>query len=671
MLPIHFVLADDAEGHIDYEDKFTDSYEAAERHNQRPEEAHGEVYEEGHGTAYENGTISQEHQDTSASVEEGHQHQQREHEVEREVNIDEGEEGAVGDFTGHPAWEQEAPKGGTTDVAAATEAPVSVLSQKHMFWFPSEAFQEEGHSVSPNPVTQITERPPGIQSEESKENGSQEMHHHQNPIDSDDHEHGSDHYDDHEADDVDDHDDNHHDDHDDTTEGDEEGHDDHLKHYIHTQRDDLDRWDHHRNQDDHDNHYDMGEHEDDRGYIHYGNRGNDDQDDPYDEEESYENHEDVTEDQDDNDQEHIDGAKEPPDHDDHVDSEEHYGHAEDDNDHDDRDNHEDRENHDDRDDHNNHNDHNDDNDDRDEHDDREDYNDHDEHDDHGDHDDHRDHNDHDDKHNHDDHDDDSYPDIHDGLDDLHDHEHKDHDNYEDNDSHEDIKDGQHVILSIARDDEQKAPTDETWLDGYPVVATEIENGNSEMERPEAGEKETAKLPDKVSEAEILSETEAPKSPTREPVSKLGGVQEMWPGLIPTTATSSESDTLDSHRAAPTHLTKQPFIQQNPLPPVHPGDIVTEEHSMPNLPGESGERTEMEGEMGEAICTGENCPPPTPSNQGPKVAVSIVVACLIAIAVMVGVWCYQRQQQKSSVYEMNGKRQSQSRNSQQIEMQQKV
>lgn len=562
------------------------------------------MYEEVHGASYQGGKMSQEHQETSFNVEEGHQDQHREHEVgaevttrkfERVVEGEKEEERAVEDFIGHPMWEQEQGEV-TNDVAASTEAPVSLLSQKHLFWFPSEAFQEEGHSVSTNPVTEITQRASGVQSEESKENESQERHHHQNPIDADDHDHKPDNYDDHDTDDQDDHADSHHDNQDDRdSHQDEDEHDDHVTHYIPAQRDDLDGRGRHENHDDHDDHYDMGEHE------------------------SYEDHEDVTEDHGDDDQEHPDGSKEHLEHDDHDDGEEHYDHEEDDNDH---------------------------------------YTDHE------------------------------------------DHEHDDHNSY--HDSHEDVDDSpHHIIFSIARGERQnstqkgggggKATTDETWLDGYPVVAAEVENGDSTTERVRPKDRErgaVVKITDKSNEVDTrrpvpyTSLPEVPQSPTMEPTLEQGRVEEMWPGFIHTAAPSpdrlqpsdSPADT-DTQQAAPTHswlgdLTEHPFIDHDPAPPVHDGDILIEEHTMHNLPGESGERGEMEGEMGETICKGENCPPAS-SSRGPKVAAIIVVVCVIATAVIIGVWCYRRQQQKSSVYEMNGKGQSQTRPSQQIEMQQKV
>ncbi|XP_040908501.1 sushi domain-containing protein 5 [Toxotes jaculatrix] len=629
---VQICVKDETESQVDYEDKFTDSYGERERHSERPEEAHSKVYEEVHGTSYPEGMRSQEQQETSfgIEVEDEHQDQHGQQEAGGELigrkyegvadGVEKDEERAAEGFIGHPRWEQERREVVRIDAAAVTEAPVSLLSQKHMFWFPSEAFQEEGHPVSTNPVTQTTQRASGAQSEESKEHESQERDHHQHPVDVDDHDHGRERDDDHDVDDQDDHDNSHHDIHEDShhddqddrdSHQDEDDHDDHVKPYIPAQHDDMERQDRHEKHDDgHNDHYDMGEHEDDR--VRYGSQEYDDRDDTYDEHESYEDHEDVTDDRDAVDQEHPEGSKEHPDHDDHDDGEEHYDPEEDDND--------------------------------------------------------------------------RYTD-HDDLD------HDDHDRYDDHDSHEDDDDGhQRVIFSIATDERQnvtqrgaggKATTDETWLDGYPVVPEETEKGDSTTDRP--------------NEVEIrrpVSYTSLPKEqepPTMEPEERR--VVKVWPGFIPTSApypdhlepsdSPSYSDTLDydTQQVAPTHswqrdLTEHPFPNYGPAPPVHDGDILTGEegkHTVHSLPGETGERGEMEGEMGETICTGDDCPPrpPSSSSQGPKVAAIIVAVCAVAAAVVVGVWCYRRQQQKSSMYEMNGKGQSQIRQGQQIEMQQKV
>ncbi|KAM6903880.1 uncharacterized protein susd5 [Lycodopsis pacificus] len=635
---VEMCVKDETESPVDYEDKFTDSYGEAERHAERPEEAHGEVYEEAHRAAYPDEGRSQEQQETSftVEVEKQHQDQHREHDVEGEVigrKYEGAEEGAekdddraVEDFISHPRWEQERREVVKTD--AATEAPVSLLSQKHLFWFPSEAFQEEGHPVSTNPVTQTTQRAPGAQSEESEERDSQETLHHPRPVDVDDHDDERDGYDDPDTDDGDDHDDSNHEEldaHDDSHHDDLDDHDsrqeedgDHVKHYIPAQHDDLDRRDRHEDHYDHDDHYDMGEHKEGRDRVRSR-----EYDETYDVRESYEEHDNVTDDRVADDREHPDGSEEHPDPDDR---EEHYDPEEDD--------------------------------------------------------------------------DDRYTDHHD-------HEHDDHDGYDDHDSHEDDIDGhQHVIFSIAADEHQngtqkgaegEAATDDTWLDGYPVVSEETEIGDSTTERVRPEDTERGAVvgaADRPNEVEIrgpgpyTSLPEVAESPTTMPALNQAGAEEMWPGFIPSAAPSqpsdspSYSDTLDydTQQAAPTHfwqgdLTEHPFLDHGPVPPMRDGDdVVMEEHTLHNLPGETGERGEMEGDMGEAICTGDNCPPrpPSSSSRGPTVAAIIVALCAVATAVIVGVWCYRRQQQKkSSVYEMNGKGQSQTRQGQQIEMQQKV
>uniref|UniRef100_A0A8D3AF69 Sushi domain containing 5 n=1 Tax=Scophthalmus maximus TaxID=52904 RepID=A0A8D3AF69_SCOMX len=272
--------------------------------------------------------------------------------------------------------------------------------------------------------------------------------------------------------------------------------------------------------------------------------------------------------------------------------------------------------------------------------------------------------------------------------------------YDDHDSQEDDDDGhQRVILSIATDVRKnvtekgaggKATTDETWLDGYPVVPEETENGDSTTERVRLEDRARGTLvrtTDRPSEVEIrrpapyTSLPEKHESPTVRPVK--GGVEEVWPDFIPTAAPSPDhlepSDSPSTQQAAPTNswqgdLTEHPFLDYGPAPPVHDDDDIltgdTEEHSVHNLPGETGERGEVEGEMGETICTGDNCPPSS-SSQGPTITVIIVAVCAAIVAVILGVWCYRRQQQKSSMYEMNGKGQSNTRQGQQIEMQQKV
>ncbi|KAK7125099.1 hypothetical protein R3I94_019219 [Phoxinus phoxinus] len=102
---VQHCVKDDPEGHIDYEDKFTDGHLL-----ENPREEHNFSL------------IPGETQSTDREVEES----TPEPEHERTVVSEEEEEENDEDST-----------------VSVTEPPVSQLSQKHMFWFPSEAFQEE------------------------------------------------------------------------------------------------------------------------------------------------------------------------------------------------------------------------------------------------------------------------------------------------------------------------------------------------------------------------------------------------------------------------------------------------------------------------------------------------------------------------------------------------
>ncbi|XP_029022129.1 protein starmaker [Betta splendens] len=529
---VQMCVRDGSEVHVDYEDRFPDSHEDTEG---KSEEQHGEQEVRGEVVDLEGAT--------------------------------EGKVKDVQDVTGRPTWQQE-----SREEPEATEAPISLLSQKHMFWFPSEAFQEEGLPVSTN---QNTQRSSGAQSEESKEHESQERRQH--PVGGDDHGDGRDRYEDHDADDQDDHDSR-------------QDEDDHDEHYV-PARDDL------------------------------TSREHDDQDD--DKHESHEDHDDITdhhdEDDDDDDRTHVD----------HV-SEEHL----------DRDDHD--------------------------HDVDESDTDH-------------------DHHEHDDHD-----------------NHDDHDSYDDLDSHEYDDDGhRRVIFSIGADRSRnvtqkkagaKATTDETWLDGYPVVPEETGGDDSAMRglRPELRQRGSAlRSTDRPNEVELRKPDPFPREsepPTTE--SELdGAAEDMWGSFIPTAPPSpyqlqpSDPHALDyDAQEAPTDSwqpdpTEHPFFSHDPAPPAHDADDVLaggvmEEHTMHNLPGEAGERGEMGGERGGSVCAGDACPPRAPG-RGPKVAAIIVAVLAVATAILAGAWCYRRQQQKSSVYEMNGKSPSQSGRGQQMEMQQKV
>ncbi|XP_023659520.1 sushi domain-containing protein 5 isoform X1 [Paramormyrops kingsleyae] len=140
--------------------------------------------------------------------------------------------------------------------------------------------------------------------------------------------------------------------------------------------------------------------------------------------------------------------------------------------------------------------------------------------------------------------------------------------------------------------------------------------------------------------------------------------------------------------APWHITKSlyPFLDHLPGPTqredvtvpyqkVPSGTVATDmidEFPGTGLNGDSVERNltwlgpEAGGPPTEGPCLGEGCPL---AGRGPVVAIVIVAACALMVAAVLAVWCYKKQQQKSSVYKMNGK--DQGRPAQQIEMQQKV
>ncbi|KAM4724684.1 uncharacterized protein susd5 [Anableps anableps] len=627
-----------AETHVDYEDKFEDSYEEADHDHDSQEEVFRDASRDGKGI------LKQQETGFWVNVEEDHQDRHKVHDMGvKVINNSRTFEGTVDEvpkreedvFTVHPRFEQDRTKLVQPNAAAATEEPVSLLSQKHMFWFPSEAFQEEVPPITSDSVTQATQRASGARSEESKENESQERLESTDSVDDDDHDdHDDDELDDNNNNDPDDkqdiyedpsddrdnddHDDSHHDDldiheddhtddHDDPDSRQEEDFDDNVKQPAHY--DDLDRSDRNRDDDDHDGHYNMGEHEDGSDRT----KEFDDHDDAYDDHPSKEDHDD---DHRDNDGEQPDNSEEHSESDNHDDGEEHYDHDEDD--------------------------------------------------------------------------------IHD------DREDKEEESYDIHDSHEDDDDDHpHLIISVANEQHpnitqteagSKSSKDNTWLDGYPVDLFDTENGDSTK-----GQMRTSvvKTTDKPNDVEVrkwvshISLSDEDTSPTMAPKSDQGREKKGWPGFrTPSTSSDpsehsnspSNSDTLDydTQQVAPTHswlddLTNHPFLDHGPAPPVHDGNNfpgVMEEHTVDNLPGKMGE---IEGERRKTICAGENCPPHPPSStsQGAKVAAIIVAVCAVATAVIVGVWCYRRKQQKSSLYEMNGKGQSQSRPGQQIEMQQKV
>uniref|UniRef100_A0A8C7DPW9 Sushi domain containing 5 n=1 Tax=Oncorhynchus kisutch TaxID=8019 RepID=A0A8C7DPW9_ONCKI len=257
---------------------------------------------------------------------------------------------------------------------------------------------------------------------------------------------------------------------------------------------------------------------------------------------------------------------------------------------------------------------------------------------------------------------------------------KDHDSHEgqfqqpivhnDHDDHEDDVDHEHIdrVEPEVREEEEE---------GLVVVGVTDRPNEVEMSRP----------------VPFTGVPQVPLSPTQEadPVEQdqdqVGGLS---PKASPDSPLSPEATSSDSYSADYTtpsltssldDITPRNAARPSPTDSWETTDHVHPflEHGPHNLTRHSGEREgeegEREGKTGEAGCTGgeEDCPPPPPpsSGRGPTVAAIVIAVCTVALAAAVGAWCYRRKQQKSSMYEMNGKGQSHSRHGQQIEMQQKV
>ncbi|XP_030204063.1 sushi domain-containing protein 5 [Gadus morhua] len=767
---VQMCLRDESETHVDYEDRFPEGYGALDHHSDPgevpaeredppvSEEVHPAVFQQQQDpTPFTAGRGGQQRRDQQGEEAWGGEERSL-HGAEgvaggasqgaaRGVRL--GEDPEPGDVKGGVPLEQEQElvvRVGSDAASQATAAPVSKLSQKHMFWFPSEAFHEEGYPAPEDPGTQ-TPAADTDQSDESKEGHPDD--------DADDHHDEVGDHDDHEDDREDsrqqeDHDDSRHSDHDDHDDrenrddgADEDVHDNsrqeeaqdedlldqHVKHYNPGQRDTVDRYSRYDDDVDPREHYDMGEHEDDQ-HAHVL-RGGEREDADGDRDRDI-----VEEDGDDKDREREDlhepgSHEEPEDPHELEEPEDHHEHE----DHHEDEDHEEYDEHEEPEDHREHGD-------QDEHEEHEDHDDHDDHDDHVDHDDHDDHVDHDDHDDHDDHEDHvdqeepEEPEEHpeESEEDLesetsepnenndsdadgdryHDHDHtkeetaetdnedehdahdilEDHDEDHDEDKDDDIDPQLDLPLATEEPTTQEAAgrkptttTDKNWLDGYPVGPEEAERGGSTEEAGPSRETEEEEEPvvvvgggatDESSEADPLPEL---PSDGPEPEQDRGG--DAWPGPRPRQPTpppgghqSQDSISYPDHTEDPALALDAEHPSDHPYPEPRPGlpEGGEDADGTVSLEGEGGERAPVEGEMGEAVCTGEDCPPPPPptsSSRGPIVAAVIVAICAVAMVAVMGAWLYRRRQQKNSMYQLNGKDHSQCNPEQQIEMQQKV
>ncbi|XP_048085822.1 sushi domain-containing protein 5 isoform X2 [Alosa alosa] len=153
------------EAHLDYEDKFPDG---------------GNIYSDSEDGA-------------SQATERGVEEEEEEEEVENgETQTERHSEGTEGDTAG---GEEE--EGGETDekerddvnAGSVTDPPVSLLSQKHLFWFPSEAFHDDDHvdtHTSDHKHSGAKETDSGVedtvdQESHSDDHTEQESHTHDHP----------------------------------------------------------------------------------------------------------------------------------------------------------------------------------------------------------------------------------------------------------------------------------------------------------------------------------------------------------------------------------------------------------------------------------------------------------------------------------------------------------
>ncbi|KAG7261365.1 hypothetical protein CRUP_022157 [Coryphaenoides rupestris] len=194
--------------------------------------------------------------------------------------------------------------------------------------------------------------------------------------------------------------------------------------------------------------------------------------------------------------------------------------------------------------------------------------------------------------------------------------------------------------------------------------------------------------DNIDEDRERDDDEEEEVPDSEEQDQVG---DAWPGRPlphqPTPAPGGSHDpSQDSVSSYPDydHHTEDPALVWDPEDPSSRQPLFPDPDpgaTRAPLSGEAGERppVPVEGEMGEAVCIGADCPPPPPppptsSSRGPIVAAVVVAICAVATVAAVGAWLYRRRQQKNSMYQLNGKDLSQrtpDHQQQQIEMQQKV
>ncbi|XP_048451851.1 sushi domain-containing protein 5 [Rhincodon typus] len=281
-----------------------------------------------------------------------------------------------------------------------------------------------------------------------------------------------------------------------------------------------------------------------------------------------------------------------------------------------------------------------------------------------------------------------------------------------------------IVSSITKVIEETiANTDETWVDGYPIVSENTEEGEK-LDRSMQVEDETIVTTDHSNHIEI-SRADTPTTtsaihytqisvPTRMPDQ---GVRQVDIGLTPTTEPENVSANKaiedvnfytttflitgvdESWKSSDVMTESSPSLENTGVSEgLHPADHAsipteTEEISTHNIvtlstPAASTQTlmdfTEIDiidvfakgknfsdGTEAKLLptvdsCTGDEC---LHSKKGPIIAVIVTLVGLLVLAVILAVWCYKRRHQKTSIYQMNGK--GQMRRTEHIEMQYKV
>uniref|UniRef100_UPI00398F3352 sushi domain-containing protein 5 n=1 Tax=Pristiophorus japonicus TaxID=55135 RepID=UPI00398F3352 len=269
-------------------------------------------------------------------------------------------------------------------------------------------------------------------------------------------------------------------------------------------------------------------------------------------------------------------------------------------------------------------------------------------------------------------------------------------------------------------------TDESWVDGYPIVS-ETEEEDEKVDGSLETEDETVGTTDHSNHIEI-SRVDIPSTISATHYTQIitvptgmpdQGVKEVDIGRIPTTAPEnvSASKAIEDTKFYTTTLSgivtegswkssdaiTEPLLSTTSTVetvsegfyPVDHAPVPTEiaeistHYTLTSGTLEASTRTLMDfTEIGtydgftkrenfsdgtEAkllptieSCSGEDC---SSLSKGPIIAIIITVIGLLVLATILAVWCYKRRHQKTSVYEMNGK--GQMRRREHIEMQQKV